>query len=177
MQLAYLLIFLCYPRLLSRYKLWDVGKIFSRLESKDTPRVKLISDLCVATLQGYNSRILSVAFSPNSCTLASGCLDKTLKLWDVPPNQCYQLIWNYISQEEVWSVAFSSTAPILTSSSIDGTIRLHKVETGECLRTFRADRLYEGMNITRVTGLTDAQKATLKALGAIEDIVDDYQIP
>jgi hypothetical protein len=32
----------------------------------------------------------------------------------------------------------------------------------------RPDRLYEGMNITGVTGLTEAQKATLKQLGAIE---------
>jgi hypothetical protein len=28
---------------------------------------------------------------------------------------------------------------------------------------------YEGMNITSVTGLTEAEKATLKALGAVED--------
>jgi hypothetical protein len=45
---------------------------------------------------------------------------------------------------------------------------LWDVETGECLRTLRAERLYEGMNITGVTGLTEAQKATLKALGAVE---------
>ncbi|WP_293337583.1 hypothetical protein [Microcoleus sp. CAWBG58] len=30
-----------------------------------------------------------------------------------------------------------------------------------------ADRPYEGMNITGVTGITQAQKATLEVLGAI----------
>lgn len=30
------------------------------------------------------------------------------------------------------------------------------------------NRLYEGMNITGVTGLTEAQKAALRALGAVE---------
>jgi hypothetical protein len=33
----------------------------------------------------------------------------------------------------------------------------------------RADRPYEGMNITGTTGLTAAQKQALKALGAIAD--------
>ena len=32
----------------------------------------------------------------------------------------------------------------------------------------RSPRLYEGMNIMGVTGVTDAQKSTLKALGAVE---------
>jgi hypothetical protein len=43
------------------------------------------------------------------------------------------------------------------------------INTAECLRTLRAKKLYEGMNITSVTGLTEAQKALLKALGAVED--------
>jgi hypothetical protein len=30
------------------------------------------------------------------------------------------------------------------------------------------DRPYAGMNITEVTGITKAQKVTLKALGAVE---------
>ncbi len=36
------------------------------------------------------------------------------------------------------------------------------------LKTLKADRLYQGMNITSATGLTAAQKATLKALGTDE---------
>jgi len=42
------------------------------------------------------------------------------------------------------------------------------VQTDECLKTLRSDRPYERMNITGVKGLTEAQKATLKALGAVE---------
>jgi hypothetical protein len=33
----------------------------------------------------------------------------------------------------------------------------------------KCDRPYEGMNITDVKGLTEVEKATLKALGAVED--------
>jgi hypothetical protein len=44
------------------------------------------------------------------------------------------------------------------------------LQTGECLKTLRSDRPYERMNITGVKGLTEAQKATLKALGAVEDL-------
>jgi len=40
------------------------------------------------------------------------------------------------------------------------------VATGGCNRTLMGDRLYEAMNIQGATGLTNAQKATLKALGA-----------
>ncbi len=58
--------------------------------------------------------------------------------------------------------------PQLASGSFDETIKLWDLETGECLQTLRADRLYEGMNITGVTGLSEAQKATQKALGAVE---------
>jgi WD40 repeat protein len=66
------------------------------------------------------------------------------------------------------SVVFSSDGKILASSSQDETIKLWDVQTSECLKTLRPPRPYEGMNITGVTGLTEAQKATLKVLGAIE---------
>jgi hypothetical protein len=43
------------------------------------------------------------------------------------------------------------------------------IETGECLKTLISDRPYERINITGVKGLTDAELATLKALGAVEE--------
>ena len=39
---------------------------------------------------------------------------------------------------------------------------------GDLLRTLRAPRPYEGMNITGTEGLTEAQKSSLKTLGAVE---------
>ena len=41
--------------------------------------------------------------------------------------------------------------------------------SGELLQTLRRDRLYERLNITGIRGLTEAQQASLRALGAFEE--------
>jgi WD40 repeat protein len=56
----------------------------------------------------------------------------------------------------------------MVSGSQDETIKLWHPATGECLKTLRANRLYEGMNIQAATGLTMAQRTTLQTLGAME---------
>ncbi|WP_445301361.1 hypothetical protein [Microcoleus sp. Pol11C2] len=56
---------------------------------------------------------------------------------------------------------------MLLSGGIDRTIKLWDVGTGCCIRTLMGDRLYEGMNIQGITELTNAQKATVKVLGAL----------
>lgn len=57
----------------------------------------------------------------------------------------------------------------MASGSGDGTIKRWDVKTGECLKTLISERPYKGVNIKGVTGLTEAEKATLKALGAVEE--------
>ncbi len=40
------------------------------------------------------------------------------------------------------------------------------IQTGECLQILRCDQPYEGMNITNITGLTNAEINILRMLGA-----------
>jgi WD40 repeat protein len=121
---------------------------------------------CLQTLQGHSHRVRSVAFSVDRQLLASASDDQTVKLWDVRTGQCLRTLQDH--QKGVWSVAFSPDARTVVSGSGDETIKVWSYETGECLKTFRAERPYEGMNIKGVIGLTTAQRATLKALGAEE---------
>ena len=113
--------------------------------------------------------IRSLAFSPEGRTLASCSHDKTIKLWNVQSGICINTLRQH--SKSVWSVTFSKDGQHLISGSKDETIKYWKVENGECLKTMRIKRLYEGMNILGIKGLTDAQKITLELLGAVESSV------
>jgi WD40 repeat protein/transcriptional regulator with XRE-family HTH domain len=117
-------------------------------------------------LRGHTDTVWSIAISPDGQTLASGSGDRTVRLWDLQTGACLQVLQEHTSV--VTSVIFNADGQIVLSGSDDRTIKLWDVATGRCLRTLTVDRLYEGMNIQGATGLTVAQTATLKALGAIE---------
>lgn len=121
---------------------------------------------CLKTLQGHTGTVWSVGFSPDGQILASSSNDKTVKLWHVQSGKCLNTLQGHVG--EVWATAFSPHGSILASGDQEGTIKLWDISTGECIKTLRDKRPYEQMNITKVTGLTEAQKDSLKALGAVE---------
>jgi WD40 repeat protein len=118
------------------------------------------------TLEGHNGRVRSVAFSPDGLTLASSGEDCLVKLWQVETGKLLKTLRDHT--DWVRAIAFSPNGHTLASGSKDETLRLWDLTSGKCVSILRAQRPYEGMNITGVTGLSDTQKATLKALGAIE---------
>ncbi|MBD2414632.1 hypothetical protein FACHB389_09620 [Nostoc calcicola FACHB-389] len=130
-------------------KLWDVS-----------------TGRCLKTLQGHTNTVYSVAFSLDGRILASGSGDQTVKLWDVNTGSCLRTLSGHTRW--VWSVTFSFDGQTVVSCSEDETIKIWDVETGECVKTLRSKNPYQGMNITSITGLTESQKDTLKALGAVE---------
>lgn len=69
------------------------------------------------------------------------------------------------------SLSWSPDGQWLATCSMDETIKLWDTQTGKCFKTLRAKRPYEGMNITGITGITQAQRSTLRALGATGDRV------
>jgi transcriptional regulator with XRE-family HTH domain/Tol biopolymer transport system component len=81
----------------------------------------------VAILGGYNSTVLSVAFSPDGKTLASGVNDDTVQLWDVATRQPIGL--SLSNSGAVSWVAFSPDGKSLATGDADGTVRLWDVAT------------------------------------------------
>ncbi|TDL20643.1 hypothetical protein BD410DRAFT_871159, partial [Rickenella mellea] len=80
-------------------------------------------------LEGHNDIITSVAFSPDSKYIASGSLDKTIRVWDTETGMviCGPLKGH---THHIISLAFSSSGKHIVSGSNDKTIRVWETDTG-----------------------------------------------
>jgi WD40 repeat protein/transcriptional regulator with XRE-family HTH domain len=124
----------------------------------------------ISVLQGHAGWIRTVAFSPRSATLASGGDEPIIHLWDTESGQHRHLSLAHVHR--VRCIAFHPRGTLLASCGDDGTIEIWDLQTYTHLKTFTIERPYEGMNILHSQGLTAAQKATLRSLGARESALD-----
>src|SRR5262245_43406286 len=68
----------------------------------------------------------------------------------------------------ILALALSANGQLLVSGSSDGTVRLWEASTGTLPRTLHAERRYEHLDVTGLTGITNAERTAFLALGAIE---------
>ncbi|MBD2301214.1 WD40 repeat domain-containing protein [Nostoc sp. FACHB-190] len=85
-------------------------------------------------LQGHQSNVQSVSYSPDGQMIATASYDKTIKLWQADGTLIKTLKGH---TEPVRSVSFSPKGDMLASASHDGTVKLWD-RNGNLLRTIEA---------------------------------------
>ena len=81
----------------------------------------------IALLTGHTGWVQAVAFSPDSMTLASVSLDRTVRIWDAKTGQYRTTLYGH--ENFVYSVAFSPDGKTIASAS-SNEIRLWNANTG-----------------------------------------------
>ena len=119
--------------------------------------------MCSSDL-GHTGAVWGVALSGDGRLLASGGLDGAVWLWEAPSGQLLATMHGHTGP--VAGVALSGDGQLLASGGADGMVRLWEVRSGACLHTLWGDRRYERLDITGLTGVTEAQRAALLSLGA-----------
>ncbi|MCY6492181.1 eIF2A-related protein [Leptolyngbya sp. GGD] len=133
----------------STIKLWDVE-----------------SGECLRTLHGHApGHLYAVTWSADGTQIASACTDSTIRIWDVSTGECEQVI-----EGNNWgtSVSWNPIKPFLAIAYFEQPIQIWHMHRRETVKALSTERPYEKMNITGITGISEAQKENLKALGAIE---------
>ncbi len=123
---------------------------------------------CRFVLHGHTSPVKHVCFDPTGGTLATGGDDPVVMLWDTHTAERKHVLRGHT--QDILSMCFSPDGAVLATGSADETLRLWDVQTGALLHTLRSDRPYERMIITGVTGVTPAQIAALRRLGAVDNV-------
>ncbi len=85
------------------------------------------------SLEGHNSSVNSVAFSPDGKLLASASVDKTIKLWNVETGEQVKSLEG--NADSVLSVAFSPNGKMLASGGKENIVKLWNVETKQQIKS------------------------------------------
>lgn len=107
---------------------YDAAAPFGRWDSVHVHDIWRLSERALENhkiINGDFGRVWSAAFSPDCKTLAAGCGDGTVRLWDPTTGMLIRSLKGNTNQ--VNSVVFSSNGQKLASASYDGMLRLWDV--------------------------------------------------
>jgi WD40 repeat protein len=118
-----------------------------------------IADQALAPLRG-----LGVLLSPDGKLMAVST-GKAIEIRDTTSRTILHTLNNRIASLPVMD--FDSTSSRLATCDQEGVLRIWDVRTGACLHSLHTPGPYAGTDITGAVNISEAQKAALRALGAV----------
>ena len=126
-----------------------------------------LTGLCLRTLPPNPGRAWVIDFHPNGEWLVASGGDEFVRVWNVHTGNLVKTLVGHTGPLRF--VLYSPDGRFIVSSADDHSTRVWDAETGDCVHILHLKRLYEGLQIAEVRGLSEAQRASLKTLGAVED--------
>jgi len=121
----------------------------------------------VAALEASAGGVWGAALSLDAELVATGGADGTVRVWQVSSGRA--LATFQAPNGEVLGVGLSGDGRLVAIGGGDGMLRLWEPFAEDApARTLQPERRYARTDISGLTGITDAQRATLLALGAVE---------
>jgi WD40 repeat protein/transcriptional regulator with XRE-family HTH domain len=121
---------------------------------------------CLQSWSELNAMVYGLAWHLSGEVLVSGDSAGSIRWWDVQEGKCLMLRQGH--QSAIHSLRASPDGLRLASCGDDNMIQVWDIQSGEPLKTLRRDRPYDRLDISGLRGMSEAQKATLRTLGAIE---------
>ena len=132
----------------------------------------LATGVCLQTLheEAAGNRNSDVAIGRDGLIVVTGSAEPDIVLWRTDsPGKPHQVTRLPGHASKVWAVALSPDERLVASSDVEGTTLISDAQAGTVLRKIPFDRPYERMKINGLTGLNAAERAALKAMGAIDN--------
>ncbi|MCA9952087.1 MAG: WD40 repeat domain-containing protein [Anaerolineales bacterium] len=107
--------------------------------------------------------ISAMAFSNDGTVLITNSENGCLRLWDVETGECKRTL----HEGGMGTIDINSRNGRIASGGDDGVVRMWDSQTGVCDLALKPTGPYDKLDITDAQGLSAAQVATLKMLGAV----------